>query len=82
MGAPFAAPDPGSELARRAELVGAVLPVAPSRLARWGLVRAVETTLWLANATPVQDRDARGPRLQNAWARAHAWQRAIDLLGD
>lgn len=82
VGAPFAAPDPGSELARRAELVGAALPVAPSRLARWGLVRAVETTLWLANATPVQDRDARGPRLQNAWARAHAWRRAIDLLGD
>ncbi|WP_245866853.1 aminoglycoside phosphotransferase family protein [Serinibacter salmoneus] len=82
VGAPFTAPDQGAELARRARRVGACTHAAPERIAQWGLVRAVETTLWMAESTPAHDRDSRRAQMERAWARAHAWRRAIALLGD
>lgn len=68
---------PAAELADRTQILAPLLGTTAWRIAAWGLIRSVESTLWLADITPVAERAAALPELRQSWAQADAWRGAM-----
>ncbi|MFA9430667.1 aminoglycoside phosphotransferase family protein [Egicoccus sp. AB-alg2] len=71
--APFAAPDPAARLAERYRRFGALVGVAPQRLAAWSVARTIEMALW-------QDHHGRHAEAAAAFGQASVLARVDERL--
>lgn len=79
---PFERVDTPEVLAERSRAVAGILNVPAWRIAGWSFARRVESALWLGSLVPQAEQPTRRLELLMEWQRAHAWDRAIEVLAD